>query len=367
MEITVDAECVLEYALEQDQGRWTLDTWRGHLRGVDNYVAGPTYAVLAQRGVVQVAGRGSEVMCRDTFVESTYGIQIPHVRYAQHLAAGTQHVVCVAVGDDYVGPEAAKDLAHNLSVYQWGRDGYAANTAVECKAEVLKKNEREWAELADEVRELTEHRQKLLVDQYEGFMPYAKPSYHDEDEMQDQVDNNEGQEVQEVVLNDEKRERDVARDILNTCYEVRDALNVQLKLDQSQLVIDLHHPALLVCKILDENSVLRDVNIKVDAKDHNGNTALMLAMKGNDYKLFAKLMKVGSDLAAMNNDFEFPLDIAVTCGGSYAKSFVVALVEKGATTFNPTHRQKILAFVAAAAEYFPKLAKQLKVLQRAQL
>jgi hypothetical protein len=377
---TSDGESVFEYSIRKDNGGWILVHCSEYF-GVQRYTTGPTFGVFSQNGVVRVAGTGTEVMCSDEIVTSTSGVEIPQIRFAHYLAAGPHHVVCVAMSDRIVYGQSPEDEARNVFVYQWGRD-HTVNVAVECEADVKKNNELKWARLADQALVISAEQQRL------GVKPGCEPLSEDmlpERSFDDDLEytsedleewnqrfhdakvklnnDNTEDEMQEVVQEDEDKDRQVALEILNKCYEMRDVLNVKLETDQSQLVIDLNHPALLVGKISDENSSLKNVNIDVNAKDHNGNTALMLAMKDNDYDLFSRLVDLGSDLDAMNNQFEFPLDMALTCGTSYAKSFVVLLVDKGASKFSPLHHDLILNIVAAAAEYFPKLATRVEALK----
>lgn len=378
--IRTDGESVFEYSIRKDNGGWILVHCSEYF-GVQRYSTGPTFGVFSQNGVVRVAGTGTEVMCSDEIVTSTSGVEIPQIRFAQYLAAGPHHVVCVAMSDRIVYGQSPEDEARNVFVYQWGRD-HTVNVAVECEADAKKYNEIKWARLADQALVISAEQKRL------GVKPGCEPLSDDmlpERSFDDDLEytgedleewnqrfhdakvklnnDNPEDELQEVVQEDEDKDREVALEILNKCYEMRDVLNVKLEADQSQLVIDLNHPALLVGKISDENSSLKNVNIDVNAKDHNGNTALMLAMKDNDYDLFSRLVDLGSDLDAMNNQFEFPLDMALACGTSYAKSFVVLLVDKGASKFSPLHHDLILNIVAAAAEYFPKLATRVEALK----
>ncbi len=398
----VASTSVFEYSLTRHNNRHVLKQRQEHL-GLTHYAVGTRFAVFADKGAVRVFGTGSGVMCSDDTVSSPSGVEISQVRNAQLLAAGPHHVVCVAMNDRVVHGQSEQDAARDVFVYQWGRD-HSVQVKVDCQADVRRQNELRWAQLADQAAVISAEKKKLRIkldcepvnetvstvrnevqatidflnENYpHGFdLPHEGPFESGEDleqwneqflqrQQQHQVIENNDNGLPAVSAEEvEQGQHSKALDVLNKCYEMSDELAIKIDDEKLQLVVDLNHPALLVNKILDDQSNFKDLNIDINAVDRDGNTALMLAMKKNDYELFTKILDLNPDVdGVFNNNFEFPLDIAVSCGGSYSKAFVVSLVEKGATDFSSLNKDKIVSIVSCAAEFMPKLHAKLALLK----
>eukprot|EP00029_Vermamoeba_vermiformis_P008735 TRINITY_DN416_c0_g1_i1.p1 TRINITY_DN416_c0_g1~~TRINITY_DN416_c0_g1_i1.p1 ORF type:complete len:854 (-),score=153.91 TRINITY_DN416_c0_g1_i1:128-2494(-) len=396
---TMNREDVCEFLMTRENDLWVLKPLQDHF-GVKRYAGGHSYGVFAQNGTVRVMGTGSGVMGLDETTVCPNGVEISQIRNAELLAAGPHHVICLAMNDRVVYGQSEADAARDVFVYQWGRD-HTVQVDVVCKADIRRQNELKWAQLADQAAAIAldkgrscaklgcepyedDQSKKALpqVNVWDAALAYVDSCYPPEGELPHENPFEKAEDLEKwteqfiathlseresntnvVVEDTEQDEKGRASEVLDKCYEIREQLTVKIDYENSQLVIDLNHPAVMLRKIEEEKS-FKDINVDINAKDIKGNTVVSLAMIAGDYDTFTKVLDLNPDVDAMNNEFEFPLDIAVACGSSYSKAFVVSLVEKGATKYSALHKDEIVDIISRAAEYMPRLTEKLNLFMK---